>query len=560
MRGTEQFMRNVLQYLERTAGSEKGSHRIIDAREEIDYTQLVQEAKNTGAAVLSRLCEVGSGAAVCGAESSIIDEKLCLYEPERKPIPVIMDKGVNALIAFAGIVYSGCFYVLINPDLPKDRIEKILSVTNPEIILTDEKYCAWAAEVFDSDKLLLIEKLRVHKITDREKRLLDIVRQKSIDTDPLYANFTSGSTGVPKGVLVSHRSVIDFIDEYTEMFGITGEDTIGNQAPFDFDVSVKDIYSAFRTGAELVIIEKGLFSRPTELLDCLCDRKVTVMTWAVSALCLITTFHALDYKVPSTVKKVLFSGEVMPLKHLKEWMEHLPEAVFVNLYGPTEITCNCTYHVIERNRNYETGIPIGKAFPNERVFLLDKENRVIYPGTLAAENSRTVAGEICVAGTALALGYYNAPEETRKAFVSNPANTLFDERIYRTGDLAYYDENHDLVFAGRKDFQIKHMGHRIELEEIERAMMAVEGIERSCCVFDEKKSRLTGFYVGGYESRELHEILISKLPAFMVPGALKPLAEMPMTKNGKIDRKLLGVLAADRKAYKEYVGNQRGEG
>lgn len=567
-------MRNVLQYLEMTAFSEKGCHKIIDAREEINYSQLVWFAQNTGAAVLSRLrkCGIvlpGGNSAESGDNGGIL-----LYEPERKPIPVIMDKGINALIAFAGIVYSGCFYVLINPELPKERIEKILSVTEPELMITDEKYYEWAAETFGSGKLLLIEELRAHAVTKDEKQLLNMIRKKSVDTDPLYANFTSGSTGVPKGVLVSHRSVIDFIDEYTEMFGITAEDVIGNQAPFDFDVSVKDIYSAFRTGAELVIIEKGLFSKPMDLLDCLCDRKITVMTWAVSALCLVTTFHALDYKVPTTVKKVLFSGEVMPLKHLKEWMEHLPEAVFVNLYGPTEITCNCTYHMIDRSRNYEAGIPIGKAFPNERVFLLDKENRVIFPGSalpecgageeVSGENGTvfgeavpgengTAVGEICVAGTALALGYYNSPEETRKAFVPNPANVMYDERIYRTGDLAYYDENYDLVFAGRKDFQIKYMGHRIELEEVERSMMAVEGIVRSCCVFDEKKSRLTGFYVGSYESKELHEILTSKLPAFMVPGALKPLKEMPMTKNGKIDRKLLSVLAADRKAYKAYI-------
>ena len=189
---------------------------------------------------------------------------------------------------------------------------------------------------------------------------------------------------------------------------------------------------------------------------------------------------------------------------------------------------------------------------------MNENNQRIYPNqNIYIKKDKTI-GEICVAGTALALGYYNDPEETQKAFVINPDVYLFEERIYRTGDLAYYDENQDLIFAGRKDFQIKHMGHRIELEEIEQAMMLIDGIERSCCVFDQKRDRLVGFYVGKYESKELHKQLTAKLPSFMVPGALKPLKEMPITKNGKIDRKLLLILATERKAYKEYIENFNG--
>ncbi|MGN0165300.1 MAG: AMP-binding protein [Lachnospiraceae bacterium] len=553
-------MRNVLEYLEQIAVSDKKDNKIMDFSGEITYTEFLCAARNTAAAIFNALNED------CGVQD--------FKSTAGKPVTVLMDKGINALTAFMGIVYYGGFYILINPELPDERIEKIISVTDPELLITDNKYKDKAEKYANGIKVLCIEELKKHIPTKEEEQFLTMVRENSIDTDPLYANFTSGSTGIPKGVLVSHRSVIDFIDVYTELFNITGEDVIGNQAPFDFDVSVKDIYSAFRTGANLVIIDKTLFSKPMELLDCLCDRKITVMTWAVSALCLITTFHALDYRVPTTVKKILFSGEVMPMKHLKEWMDHLPEAMFVNLYGPTEITCNCTYHIIDRNREYEEGIPIGKAFPNERVFLLDEKNRVVLPTDYSdiervkenSENKETEddveaaeemekpkSGEICVAGTALALGYYNAPAETDKAFVMNPSNRKYGERIYRTGDMATYNERGELVFAGRKDFQIKHMGHRIELEEIEKSMMAVDGIERCCCVFDEKKSRLTGFYVGSHDSKKLHEILTEKLPAFMVPGALKPLDEMPMTKNGKIDRKLLKILAADRKAYKEYV-------
>ncbi|MCR5006660.1 MAG: AMP-binding protein, partial [Clostridiales bacterium] len=229
------------------------------------------------------------------------------------------------------------------------------------------------------------------------------------------------------------------------------------------------------------------------------------------------------------VRKVLFSGEVMPEKHLRQWMEKLPEAEFVNLYGPTEITCNCTYHRIDRTREYQGTIPIGRAFPNEEVFLLEGSKKVEEPGQ---------TGEICVSGTALALGYYNAPEQTKKAFVQNPLQDRYPEIIYRTGDLACYNEDGELVFKGRKDFQIKYQGHRIELEEIERAMMQLEEVRRAVCVFDEQKGRLFGFYTGDIEGSILVEALGRTLAVWQIPK-LKQVEDMPLTKNGKVDRKLL---------------------
>lgn len=496
-------MKNVLEFLESSAASVGEKIAVKDAHSAFTYHQLLESSKSIGTALAQK-------------------------SAAGKPIAVLMEKSCETLAAFFGIAYAGCCYTLLNPALPATRLNSIREVLQAQLVITDSEHLSLAKELFsDESSILDITALLAQ---EPDEALLAGIRAGAIDTDPLYINFTSGSTGVPKGVIINHRSVLDFIPVFTKTFGIDSSDILANQAPFDFDVSVKDIYSAISTGATLVLVPKQLFSAPTELLDYLCENDITVMVWAVSALCLISTFHALDYKVPETVKKILFSGEVMPAKHLKQWMEKLPQTTFVNLYGPTEITCNCTYHIVNREEENEV-LPIGKPFDNERVFLLDENNKLI--------TDSGINGEICVAGTALSPGYFNAPEQTAKAFVQNPLNPFYPEIIYRTGDLGHYDESGNIFFSGRKDFQIKHMGHRIELEEIERAIHGIDGIRRCCCIFDERKSKLYGFYIGEFERRELFQILKDKLPEFMIPGALRKVEELPLTKNGKIDRKQL---------------------
>lgn len=496
-------MKNTLEYLENTAEKYKEKIAIIEEDKKCTYLDLIQTSKKIGS-------------------------ELSKYTAPRKPIAIMSEKGIDALCSFFGTIYAGCFYVLLNPGLPVSRLEKILEVLETEIILTDDEHVELSKKIGTKKKIFKISDLKNKEIN--EKKLLQI-RKQALDVDPLYANFTSGSTGTPKGVVVSHRSVIDFINIFTEKFNITENDCIGNQAPFDFDVSVKDIYSCLRTGATLVVIPKKLFSLPAKLLDYISENEVTTLIWAVSALCLITTFHGLDYKVPEKINKVLFSGEIMPIKHLKEWIKHLPNAEFVNLYGPTEITCNCTYHIIDKNLDYEKQIPIGKAFDNEQVFLLDDNNNLI--------NETRKNGEICVKGTALGLGYYNDLEQTNSKFIQNPLNNKYIDLIYKTGDMGYYDEKYDLYFCGRKDFQIKHLGHRIELEEIETAIGKIDNVERACCIYIEEKNKIYGFYMGNISKTELREDLKKSLPMYMIPNVLTEIEEMPMTKNGKIDRNKL---------------------
>lgn len=499
-------MKNVLEFLEQSARVSPMKKAVADETQSCSYEELVRDARRIG---------------------SLLTE----YGKPRTPVVVLAEKSVKTVKVFMGIVYAGCFYVLLDPTQPKARLDSILETLDARVMIVEKasKGIAENLDGLDSIHVLELEDLLER---GREKpEILDNIRSQALDMDPLYAIFTSGSTGIPKGVVVGHRSVIDFITHFTEIFHITGQDIIGNQAPFDFDVSVKDMYSCFYTGATMEIIPKKFFSIPTALLDYLCERKITTAIWAVSALCIITTLNGFSYRIPTHLNKILFSGEVMPVKHLRKWQEALPHALFVNLYGPTEITCNCTYYVIDRIFEAGETIPMGRAFPNEEVFLLDEENKKVM------QAGQT--GEVCVAGSTLALGYYNNPEKTGEAFVQNPLNHRYLERIYRTGDLAHYGADGLLYFDTRKDFQIKHMGHRIELGEIEAAMGRVDGVERVCCLFDDKKNKILSYYEGSADKKAIVEGLAKWLPRYMFPNRYQRVEVFPLTKNGKIDREEL---------------------
>jgi len=491
--------KTVLSYLGKTVAAYPDKIACIDDNERITYREL-DEKSDIVAFNLAKLAEV------------------------RTPVPLIMKKSCKALILLWGIIKAGCCYVVIDGNQPNVRIESILNTLSAKLVICEnditKKVPSYAGRMLSYDEL-------TEKTED-----FDIIENLSIiDTDPLYVMFTSGSTGTPKGVLVCHRSVIDFIDIFTELFGFSNEDIIGNQAPWDFDVSVKDIFSAARVGATLRLIPKKYFSLPMDLAKLLDNDKVTTLTWAVSALVILSSRGILEQLSPRYVNKVIFSGEVMPVKQYNIWRKCYPEAKFVNIYGPTEITCNCTYFEVNGYYDEEAVIPMGRAIPNERVFLLDDEDRLV------DENMKDVLGEVCVSGTAVTMGYFNNPEETAKRFVQNPLNTLFEEKIYRTGDLAYYTETGDLCFASRKDFQIKHMGHRIELSEIERCINGYEGVHMSCCVYENEE--IIAFIEGEIEEKALVMHMRKTLPAFMIPARFVFVESLPFNNNGKIDRKAL---------------------
>ncbi|MCL1983382.1 MAG: amino acid adenylation domain-containing protein [Clostridiales bacterium] len=497
--------KNAIEFLENAAAKFPNNVACAHGKAAYTYSELQSKAK--------------------GIASQLI--KIC---SPSDPVLLFMEKSCEALFGLWGVVCAGCCYAVVDTALPAHRIRTIISTLDAKCIITKANHApmlrslGFAGQILDADSML------GGAVSSDDEHRLEEIKESICDVDPLYVMFTSGSAGTPKGVVVSHRAVIDFISHFTQLFDIQADDVVGNQAPWDFDVSVKDIYSAARTGAALEIIPKKKFSFPKELIDLLEEKKVTTLIWAVSALCIMSSRNAFEYKKPAAINKVIFSGEVMPIKQFRIWREAYPDAVFANVYGPTEITCNCLYYIVEKNFTGEA-LPIGKPFPNRRVFLLDEE------GSLVEKTDADKIGEICVSGSSVGLGYYNNKAATDANFKQNPLNKRFAERIYCTGDLAYYNQDGMMCFYSRKDFQIKHMGHRIELEEIERNADAASGIVRACCAYDGKN--IICFYEGGTGKKELARELRQKLPQYMIPAMLEQVETMPVTKNGKIDRKKL---------------------
>ncbi|MBR3317202.1 MAG: amino acid adenylation domain-containing protein [Atopobiaceae bacterium] len=500
-------MYNVLQMLEATAERVPTKCAVADPERSLTFTELCDGAQAAG----TWLARHG-------------------VRP-RNAVAFYLEKSVPAWAAMLGAVYAGGFYSVIDVRQPEGRVRSMTAVLEPAAVLTDAANFARAHELFDGlgCPIALVEDIICG---EADNAVLQAIRTQATDCDPLYANFTSGSTGTPKGFVASHRSVLDWAQAFTGTFGIDETDVMGNQAPFDFDATNKDVYSSLLTGATVQIIPRAYFSNPTQLMDYLCDREVTTLCWAVSAMCFVAIMGGFEYRVPTTIRRVLFSGEVMPPKQLRVWQRFVPDALYANLYGPSEVTCNCTYFVVDRTYGDDEVIPAGKAFPNERVFLLDERDHEV--------RGAGAVGEVCVSGSCLVMGYLGAPERTAKAFMQNPANGRWLEPMYRTGDLARYDSEGNLVYVSRKDHQIKHLGQRIELGDIEAAAHAVDGVERACCIYDSRRKRLILYYVGNIERRALKAELRDRLPQYMVPNNTRKLDEMPLNKNGKIDRAALG--------------------
>ena len=496
---------NILEYLEQTAPRVPDKTAFADDNMQLTFGEVQQNAKAIGSKLL--------------AEG--------LYG---EPVVVFMEKSPAAINAFFGVVYAGCYYVPLDVEMPAFRIEMILDQLKPRAVICDGVTEQALPQFGYKGKSYRFDEMIQFPADDAA---LAAVRAKQLDIDPIYIVFTSGSTGVPKGILACHRSVIDYIENLSETLGFSEETVFGNQTPLYFDACLKELYPTLKFGATTWLVPKSCFSFPIKLVEYLNAHKINTICWVVSALTMISATGTFKTVKPETLHTIAFGSEVFPVKQFRLWREVLPHASFTNLYGPTEATgMSCYYHV---NREFADtdAIPIGKPFRNTGIILLDENNRE------AAEGE---PGEICIRGTCLTMGYYGQPEKTAEVFTQNPLQTRFPELIYRTGDIAHYNEDGDLVFVSRKDYQIKHMGHRIELGEIEINCGLYDGVEAAGCIYDKVKGKIVLFYTGPAEKADLAAYLKNRLPRYMQPNKVFRLDAMPHTPNGKLDRKALTAL------------------
>ncbi len=496
---------NILEYLENTVLRCPDKVAYSDGSYHMSFAELYRSSRAVGTALISR-------------------------GYRKAPVAILMNKHPKEIAAFFGTVYAGGFYVPIDPEMPTSRMKLILDNVGARVMIVDEKGAKTAQSLEFSGEILPYDSLCD---SAEDTSALSSVREKQIDTDPIYIVFTSGSTGIPKGVAACHRSVIDYIEALCMALPFSEETVFANQTPLFFDAPLKELMPVIKLGATAYLVPKKYFLFPMKLCDFLNEHRVNTVCWVVSALTMISSMGVLEKNPPKYLHTVAFGSEVFPRLQYDLWRAALPNARFFNLYGPTEATGMSCYWRAERGLAEGEPIPVGVPFHNTDLILIKEDG---------SEAKIGETGEIYLRGTCVTLGYYNNPEKTREAFVQNPLQSAYPETVYRTGDLGYVNPYGELVFVSRKDAQIKHMGHRIELGEIEAAAGKLSSVHRACALYDREAQKILLYYTGDIAEEALMAHLKEYLPRYMLPAVCRHLEKMPLTPNGKLDRRALAML------------------
>lgn len=498
---------NLLNSFEATAASKASCIAVRHKDEQISFAELEERAKKLG----SYLIPLVNGVV-------------------NVPVAVLLPKEINAVIADLGIVYSSNPFMNLDIKTPAERLNNIFELVKPSLVITSSKYSHLLEGI--STPVLLIDELDWDAITAEEALLLKR-RAGLIDTDPFCLINTSGSTGTPKGVVLNHRSFFDFLAVSNERFGFDGSEIMGSLSPIVFDIFDFELCMLMINGSQIVLLDAFLASFPARLLETLASNHVNFIFWVPSIMVNIANMGLLDKIELPELRLVWFAGEVFPTKQFLVWYDKLPHVKFANLYGPIEITLDCTYYYVDKRPVESEPLPIGIPYRNTDILLLNDNNQKCEIGE---------EGELCVRGSSLAMGYYNNPEKTAAAFTQNPLNKSYPELIYRTGDMAYMREDGNIMFKGRKDSLIKHMGYRIELGEIEHVIENDLKLVKYCCaVYQYAKKEIVLYYENEEEitDKEFRKAISKVFPAYMIPSVFIKMDELPRNTNGKIDRLML---------------------
>ena len=497
---------NLIELFEETVKCYPQKVAVIDKDREITFSALHQQSLR----LASRLISMGIA--------------------QNKPVGVFLDKSIESVYANLGILYAGDFYMNLDIKTPAERIRNIIQLVEPAAIISTTRQIKPIEGIIPSTtQVILLDEADETADVDATA----ILRRLStiIDTDPSCIINTSGSTGTPKGVVLNHKSFFDFIEWAIDTFHFGDDLVMGSLSPIVFDIYSFELCMLMAKASTLVVLPAHLAAFPAKILEVLEQHKVNFLFWVPTIMVNIANMDLLSTFKLESLKTVWFAGEVFPTKQYNYWHHHLPQTTFANLYGPIEITLDCTYYIINKEIPDEEPLPIGYPCRNTDILVLDDEDCLV--------KEANVEGELCVRGTSLAMGYYNNPEKTAAAFVQNPLNKAYPEVIYRTGDIVCYSEEGLIMFKGRKDNIVKHQGYRTDLGEIEHVIInTLKLVKNGCIVYNQAEKQITLFYEAEEEVpvTEFRLSIGKVLPKYMIPTAYHRLEQLQRNANGKIDR------------------------
>lgn len=450
------------------------------------------------------------------------------------------DKNVNTFAGMLACLKIGAIYVILDPDSPVERLKKILTTCRPRILFCRAQLEQAMSEISDKVDVEIVsvegkafeEMIQVFEIGNL-KETMDITAE-----NPAYIMYTSGSTGFPKGAVMTHGNVLNFIDWSVEAYGISSNDVLTNVNPLYFDNSVFDFYSSLFSGASMVPFSKEMVTDAGQLVGLIDEFQCTLWFSVPTLLIFLQTMKALNRDNMKCIKRFIFGGEGYPKAKLKQLFDtYGHRADLHNVYGPTECTCICSsYKITAEDFQDMRGLPpLGKMIGNFSYLILDKEERRVPEGE---------TGELCLLGPNVGNGYFNDLERTEISFVQNPYNKKYVEMMYKTGDLVKHDSDVDKIYVmGRKDNQIKHMGYRIELEEIEAALSCLNYVKQAVALHGKNRGLSQIIAVISSEEKidekDVRNDLGRIIPHYMVPSKFHWEKELPRNPNGKIDRRRL---------------------